>query len=160
MPEHAEQRVMPHSPEQMFELVADVARYPEFLPWCMASRIVSRQDDMFVADLVIGFKLVRERFTSEVALARPRRIDVRYTKGPLRYLHNHWEFHDHPDGCLVDFYVDFEFKSILLQKLIGALFGEAVRHMVGAFEKRAAELYGTPHGDARPGRLSAASTQK
>lgn len=142
MPEHAEQRVLPHTPDQMFDLVADVARYPEFLPWCIGARIISRQEKQFVADLIIGFKLVREKFTSEVTLERPGRIDVRYTKGPLRYLKNHWEFHEHPDGCLIDFYVGFEFKSRVLEKLIGTLFGEAVRHMVGAFEKRADELYG------------------
>ena len=143
MPVHAEQRVLPHTPEQMFDLVSDVGRYPEFLPWCIGSRIVTRQDNTFTADLIIGFKMVREKFTSEVVLERPGRIDVRYTKGPMRYLKNHWEFHDHPDGCLVDFFVDFEFKSVVLQKLIGALFGEAVRHMVRAFESRARDLYGT-----------------
>ena len=142
MPKHTEQRVLNHSPQQMFELVADVARYPEFLPWCVASRIVSRDGNVFVADLIIGFKLVREKFTSEVTLTNDRRIDVRYTKGPLRYLRNHWEFRDHPDGCLIDFYVDFEFKSAMLQQLIGVLFGEAVRRMVTAFEVRADELYG------------------
>ena len=143
MPKHAEQRVLRHSPQQMFDLVADVARYPEFLPWCVASRIVSRDGNVFVADLIIGFKLVREKFTSEVTLTNDRRIDVRYTKGPLRYLRNHWEFKDHTDGCLIDFYVDFEFKSAVLQQLIGVLFGEAVRRMVTAFEARADELYGS-----------------
>ncbi|MEM1398719.1 MAG: type II toxin-antitoxin system RatA family toxin [Pseudomonadota bacterium] len=143
MPKHVEKRILKHTPEQMFDLVADVARYPEFLPWCLASRIVSRHDDKFVADLVIGFKLVRERFTSEVMLTPHERIDVRYTKGPLKYLENHWQFLDHPDGCTIDFYVEFEFKSAVLQNLIGALFGEAVRRMVRAFETRADELYGT-----------------
>jgi coenzyme Q-binding protein COQ10 len=142
MPTHAEQRVLPYTPEQMFELVADVARYPEFLPWCVASRIRSRDGDVFFADLVIGFKMVRERFTSKVILARPGRIDVTYTEGPFRHLNNHWIFKPHPEGTEIDFYVDFEFRSKMLQTLIGALFNEAVKLMVGAFEKRAKQLYG------------------
>ena len=142
MPTHAEQRVLPYTPEQMFELVADVARYPEFLPWCVASRIRSRDGDVFFADLVIGFKMVRERFTSKVTLARPGRIDVTYTEGPFKHLNNHWIFKPHAEGVEIDFYVDFEFKSKMLQTLIGALFNEAVKLMVGAFEKRARQLYG------------------
>jgi coenzyme Q-binding protein COQ10 len=143
MPTHAEQRVLPYTPEQMFELVADVARYPEFLPWCVASRIRSRDGDVFFADLVIGFKMVRERFTSKVTLARPGRIDVTYTEGPFKHLNNHWIFKPHAEGTEIDFYVDFEFRSKMLQTLIGALFNEAVKLMVGAFEKRARQLYET-----------------
>ncbi|KIL98768.1 putative oligoketide cyclase/lipid transport protein [Paramagnetospirillum magnetotacticum MS-1] len=142
MPTHAEQRVLPYPPEKLFELVADVARYPEFLPWCVASRIRSRDGDVFFADLVIGFKMVRERFTSKVTLTRPDRIDVTYTEGPFKHLNNHWVFKPHPEGTEIDFYVDFEFRSKMLQALIGALFNEAVKMMVGAFEKRARQLYG------------------
>ncbi|WP_096703002.1 type II toxin-antitoxin system RatA family toxin [Magnetospirillum sp. 15-1] len=142
MPTHAEQRVLPYTPEQLFELVADVARYPEFLPWCVASRIRSRDGDVFFADLVIGFKMVRERFTSKVTLTRPDRVDVTYTEGPFKHLNNHWNFKPHPNGTELDFYVDFEFRSKLLQTMIGALFNEAVKLMVGAFEKRAKQLYG------------------
>lgn len=142
MPTHAEQRVLPYTPEQLFELVADVARYPEFLPWCVASRIRSRDGDVFFADLVIGFKMVRERFTSKVTLTRPGRVDVTYTEGPFKHLNNHWVFKPHPEGTEIDFYVDFEFHSKMLQTLIGALFNEAVKLMVGAFEKRAKQLYG------------------
>lgn len=142
MPTHAEQRVLPYTPEQLFELVADVARYPEFLPWCVASRIRSRDGDVFFADLVIGFKMVRERFTSKVTLSRPGRVDVTYTEGPFKHLNNHWIFKPHPQGTEIDFYVDFEFRSKLLQTMIGALFNEAVKLMVGAFEKRARQLYG------------------
>ncbi len=142
MPTHAEQRVLPYTPEQLFELVADVARYPEFLPWCVASRIRSRDGDVFFADLVIGFKMVRERFTSKVTLIRPDRVDVTYTEGPFKHLNNHWRFKPHPNGTELDFYVDFEFRSKLLQTMIGALFNEAVKLMVGAFEKRAKQLYG------------------
>ncbi|MET4699343.1 coenzyme Q-binding protein COQ10 [Constrictibacter sp. MBR-5] len=142
MPTHAERRFLPYSQEQLFALVADVERYPEFLPWCVAARIRSRDGDVLIADLVIGFKMVRERFTSRVTLRRPDRIDVEYTEGPLRYLNNHWSFEPKDGGCVIDFFVDFEFKSMILQKLIGALFNEAVRRMVGAFESRAHALYG------------------
>ncbi|TWB63437.1 type II toxin-antitoxin system RatA family toxin [Nitrospirillum viridazoti] len=147
MPTHAEKRVLPYTPEQLFQLVADVEKYPEFLPWAVAARIRRREGNTFWADLVIGFKMVRERFTSKVVLSEPgRRIDVAYTEGPFHYLNNHWIFEPHPDGCLLDFYVDFEFRNLILQKIIGALFGEAVRRMVAAFEARAHQLYGAPGG--------------
>lgn len=145
MPTHAERRLLPYTPEQLFNLVADVERYPEFLPWCIGARIRERQGNTITADLLIGFKMVRERFTSRVVLQRPHRIDVSYAEGPFRYLNNHWEFTPQPDGkCLIDFYVDFEFRSRMLQKIIGVLFNEAVRRMVGAFEARARQLYGAP----------------
>jgi coenzyme Q-binding protein COQ10 len=144
MPTHAEKRPLPHTPEQLFQLVADVERYPAFLPWCVAARIRKRDGDVFFADLVIGFKLIRERYTSKVTLDRAnRRIDVIYTEGPFKYLNNHWIFEPTPDGGTnIDFYVDFEFHSRLLQKMIGPLFNEAVRMMVASFEKRARELFG------------------
>lgn len=149
MPTHAETRILPYRPDQMFDLVADVAKYPQFLPWCMASRVRKREGDVMVADLVIGFKMIRERFTSRVTLRAPDRIDVEYVEGPLRYLNNSWVFHEHPDGCLIDFAVDFEFKSKILQNLIGALFNQAFQRMVAAFEERAAALYGR-EGEASP----------
>ncbi len=147
MPTHAEQRVLPYTPEQLFALVADIERYPEFLPWCRGARIRERQPDLVVADLIIGFKMFRERFTSRVALAPPRHIDVTYAEGPFRYLNNHWIFDEVPEGCRIDFFVDFEFKSRLMQRVIEVLFGEAVRRMVGAFEKRARDLYGSRSQD-------------
>ena len=147
MPTHAEHRLLPYTPEQLFDLVADVERYPEFLPWCLAARVRERDGRTITADLLIGFKMVRERFTSRVVLDRPRRIDVSYSEGPFRYLNNHWEFMPRPGGkCLIDFYVDFEFRSRLLQKIIAVLFNEAVKRMVGAFEARARRLYGVPRG--------------
>lgn len=142
MPTHAEKRNIPFTPEQMFNLVADVESYPEFLPWCVATRIRRRDGDVLTVDLIIGFKLFRERFTSRVVLDHPGRIDVAYTEGPLKYLNNHWKFELTPEGCRIDFYVDFEFRSKVLQKLIGVVFNEAVRRMVGAFEERAHALYG------------------
>jgi len=144
MATHAEKRVLPHSPEQLFGLVADIERYPEFLPWCVGSRIRSRRENVVVADLIIGFKGIRESFTSEVTLNRSAmRIDVAYRNGPFKYLNNHWIFNAQPDGsCEIDFFVDFEFRSRLLQRIIGLLFNEAVRRMVSAFETRADQLYG------------------
>jgi len=143
MPTHAEKRVLPHTPRQMYDLVADVERYPEFLPWCIGSRIRRRRGDTIIADLVVGFKMIRERFTSEVKLdPENNRIDVRYLDGPFRYLNNHWVFHDHPDGVLIDFYIDFEFRTRFLQRMMEPLFNEAVKRMVRAFETRAAQLYG------------------
>ncbi|MFO0997213.1 MAG: type II toxin-antitoxin system RatA family toxin [Alphaproteobacteria bacterium] len=143
MPTHAETRRVPYTPEQIFDLVADIERYPQFLPWCIAARVRERAGNVLLADLVIGFKMIRERYTSRVTLDRPRRIDVAYTEGPFRALANHWVFEPSPDGgCVIDFYVDFEFRGRLLDKLMGPLFHEAVRRMVAAFEARAEALYG------------------
>jgi coenzyme Q-binding protein COQ10 len=144
MATHAEKRVLNHSPEQLFDLVADIERYPEFLPWCVGARIRSHRENVVVADLIIGFKGIREKFTSEVTLNREiMRIDVVYRDGPFKYLNNHWIFKARPEGgCEIDFFVDFEFRSRLLQKVIGMLFNEAVRRMVEAFEMRADRLYG------------------
>ena len=145
MPTHAEIRRLPYTAEQMFDLVAGVEKYPEFLPWCLMTRIRERRETLLVADMVIGFKIFREKFTSRVTLDRPAlRIDVAYTDGPFKYLKNHWKFLPSADGaaCDVDFYVDFEFRSKLLQSAISVVFNEAVTKMVNAFEKRAEALYG------------------
>jgi coenzyme Q-binding protein COQ10 len=148
MPTHAEKRAMPYTPEQLFELVERVDRYPEFLPWCIAARLKNREANVAIWDLVIGFKMIRERFTSRVTLQPPApelhpRIDVVYADGPFRYLNNHWIFERQQDGTtVIDFYVDFEFRSKLLQSIMGLLFNEAVKRMVAAFETRARQLYG------------------
>ncbi len=141
---HNETRILPYTPQQVFDLVADVERYPEFLPWCIACRITKRVDDGFEADLAIGFKMVREKFTSIVTLKQSDRIEVAYKDGPFSYLTNTWDFAPGPDGkgTEVRFHLEFEFRSRMLQSLIGLLFEEAVRRMVGAFEARAAALYG------------------
>jgi coenzyme Q-binding protein COQ10 len=150
MPTHAERRVMPHSAEQMYGLIADVGSYPEFLPWCAAARVRQTRPlpdgtgEVMDADLVISFKLFRERFGSRVTL-RPeaRIIDVEYLDGPFKYLNNHWEFiPKDAESCEVDFFVDFEFRSALLQRVIGVVFGEAMHRIVRAFERRAEDLYG------------------
>ena len=151
MPTHAEKRVLPYTPSQLFDLVADVKQYPAFLPWCMAVRvrhheiekIINGGEELLVADMAIGFKVFRESFTTRVQCRRPERIDVTYTDGPFRYLNNHWVFS--PKGnnaCEIDFFVDFEFRSTILQKAIGLVFNEAVRKMVDAFQTRAEALYG------------------
>ncbi len=150
MTTHAETRLLPYSAEQIYALVADVGSYPEFLPWCAAARVISTtplpdgEGEVMEADLVISFKVYRERFGSRVTL-RPaeRRIDVEYLRGPFKYLKNHWRFEPQgPESCEVDFFVDFEFRSALLQKLIGLVFHEAMLRIVRAFEKRAEALYG------------------
>ncbi|NQV54945.1 MAG: type II toxin-antitoxin system RatA family toxin [Rhodospirillales bacterium] len=142
MPTHAEKKRLPYTPEQMFDLVSDIEKYPEFLPWCVGTRIREAEGHKLTADMVIGYKMFRERFTCIVELDRAgERIDVAYSEGPFKYLNNHWLFLKDGDGVIVDFYVDFEFRSRLLQKLIGAVFNEAVRIMVHAFEKRAKSVY-------------------
>ena len=139
---HSEKRVIAHKPEQLFALVADVRSYPEFLPWCLASRIRSETKDRMVADLIIGFQVFKERFTSIVDLDEEALvINVEYAEGPFKYLKNNWIFNPHSDGCEIDFYVDFEFRSRLLQTVIESLFTEAVKRMVRAFEMRADTLY-------------------
>jgi coenzyme Q-binding protein COQ10 len=141
---HSEQRSLPHSSEQLFGLVADVEKYPEFLPWCVGARIRSQESDLLVADLMIGFNGLNEKFTTQVKLDRvAMKIDVIYQDGPFKYLNNRWLFMSKNAGaCDLDFFIDFEFKSRFLQALMGPLFGEAVRRMVGAFESRALHLYG------------------
>ena len=128
----------------MYDLVADVARYPEFLPWCIAAVIQKQTAKHIVADLVIGWKLIQESFTSHVHLHPPKSITVEYKDGPFRYLHNEWKFVEKGAGLAsIDFMVDFEFKSILLDTVVGPLFIPAVETMIDAFEKRAEELYET-----------------
>ena len=152
MPRHSETRHLPYTPDQMFDLVADVGRYDEFLPWVVAVRIRSSSETEMLADLVVGFNAFKERFTSRVTLnPEAKRIDVEYTDGPFKYLKNHWIFLPHPTGCEIDFYVDFEFRSKLLQKTIELLFNEAVKRMVGAFETRGRQLYGENGLSLAPG---------
>ncbi|MDT7951238.1 MAG: type II toxin-antitoxin system RatA family toxin [Acetobacteraceae bacterium] len=149
MPTHAENRVVPYSQEQMFDLVADVGAYPQFLPWCVGSRVRSQTDTEIVADLTIGFGPFRESFTSRVILDAPQSVQVKYEKGPFRYLNNNWLFDPDPGGCRVRFFVDFEFRSRLLKSAIGVVFNEAVRRMVNAFLKRARDKYGAPASHAK-----------
>ncbi|MDA8247913.1 MAG: type II toxin-antitoxin system RatA family toxin [Rhodospirillales bacterium] len=144
MPRHAEQKLVPYRPDQLFDLVADVGKYPEFLPWCVGATVRSRTETEELADLIIGFGPFREGFSSRVALQRPSLIRVRYENGPFRYLTNQWKFAPDARGSRVDFFVDFEFRSRILQAAIGVVFQEAVRRMVNAFHKRARDIYGPP----------------
>ncbi|MEX0306985.1 MAG: type II toxin-antitoxin system RatA family toxin [Ruegeria sp.] len=146
MPTHSETRPLPYTAQQMYDLVADVAKYPEFLPWCAAARIrrtyVAGEGQVMEADLVISFKVFRERFGSRVTLFDAhKRIDTEYLDGPFRYMRSDWEFEDTEDGCNVSFHVDFEFKNAVLQGIIGVVFNEAMHRIVRAFEQRAADLY-------------------
>ena len=155
MPTHHERRLLPYSARQMYDLVADVAAYPEFLPWTAAARIRSRTPiedepgaEIMEADLVISFKVFRERFGSRVTL-RPesRVIDTEYIDGPFRHMRSRWSFAEVPEadggGCEIEFFVDFEFRNAILRRLIGLVFNEAMQRVVRAFEKRAAQLHGS-----------------
>ncbi len=145
MPIHAEQRVLPYSQAQMYRLVSDIETYPEFLPWCLAARINRRKEEVIWADMVVGFRMFRETFTSKVTLDAPERINVEYISGPLSHMRNDWRFAALGDGqCEIDFYVDFDLRSKNLQRMVGVLFHEAVKRMVTAFEVRATDLYGRP----------------
>ena len=142
MPRFIEDRTFIYSAKQMYDLVADVKEYPNFLPWCIGARLYNITDNDFYADLIIGFKVFRERFTSHVMLSDGQ-IDIDYVKGPLSHLHNLWQFKDLEDGgSSLHFEVDFEFKNKIFQKMVGGLFTEAVHRMVASFEARAEELYG------------------
>jgi coenzyme Q-binding protein COQ10 len=141
MPKHRDTRLLPYSTHQLFDLVADVARYPDFLPWVIGARIQSRSETDLVADLIVGFKVFRERFTSRVILDRPCNITVNYVAGPLKHLSNIWHFTPDGDGTRLDFEVDFEFRNRLFETMVGALFTDAVRRMIQAFEQRAHDLY-------------------
>jgi len=150
MPRHSETRHLPYSPEQLFELVADVARYDEFLPWVVAVRVRSSSEEETLADLVVGFSAFKERFTSRVRKERPERIVVDYIEGPLKYLHNEWLFERSADGGTnLHFSVDFAFRSRLFEALAGQMFDRALRRMTGAFERRAAALYGINSSSAQ-----------
>ncbi len=148
MPGISETRYLPYSAEQMFALVADVARYGEFLPWVVATRVKSDSETEMVADMLVGFKALREKFTSRVVKDRPHRIKVHYVDGPMRDLDNVWEFRDVPGGCEVDFHVAFTFRNAMFERLAGQYFDRAFRKMVTAFEERAEQLYGSSSSSA------------
>jgi coenzyme Q-binding protein COQ10 len=150
MPGIRETRTVPYSAEQMFDLVADVARYKEFLPWVIATRVRSDSETEMVADMVVGFKSFRESFTSRVTKRRPEMIDVIYVDGPLRDLDNEWHFTNLPEGgCRIDFSVEFTFKNRVFEALAGQYFDRAFRKLVTAFEARAEELYGSSSSSAQ-----------
>ncbi|WP_378943815.1 type II toxin-antitoxin system RatA family toxin [Paracoccus sp. R86501] len=152
MPKHHDTRDLPYTARQMYDLVADIESYPQFLPWNSAARIrnTTTRDDgaqEIAADLVISFKVFRERFGSRVVLWPEDengvlKIDTEYLDGPFKYMRSGWTFKDRPEGgCHVEFFVDFEFKNMILQRLIGVVFNEAMSRIVRAFEDRARKLY-------------------
>ena len=145
MPRHAETRSLPYSAAQMFALVADVERYVEFLPWCQKARIISREADIFIADLTIGYKSLTHTFRSRVIMDRPAEINAEYVGGHMKYLKNQWKFRDldlAENRSEVNFFVDFSFGSGFLQLAVEAVFSKAVAQMIQAFEARAREMYG------------------
>lgn len=143
MPHHHERRSLPHSAAQMYELVADVGRYPEFLPWVSAVRIRKNNDSEMLADMVVGFKSLRETFSSRVLKKENSSITVDYLDGPMKHLHNSWRFEDNADGgSTVDFTVDFSFRNKVFEALAGQFFDAALRKMTSAFIERADVLYG------------------
>ena len=150
MPRHTEKKHLPYSPEQLFDLVADVSRYDEFLPWVVAVRVRSSSATETVADLVVGFNAFKERFTSRVVKERPNKILVDYVEGPLKYLHNEWRFEPTADGGTnLCFSVDFAFRSRIFEALAGQMFDRALRRMTRAFEERAVALYGISNSSAQ-----------
>ena len=133
-----------YSCEQMFDLVADIKRYPDFLPWVVATRIRNENETSLEADMVVGFKAIRETFTSLVLKDSPSSVRVRYVDGPLRDLDNSWVFRPAGEGrCTIDFAVDFAFRNPVFEALAGRYIDKAFQRMVAAFEARAAELYGS-----------------
>ncbi|MEW9855565.1 type II toxin-antitoxin system RatA family toxin [Novosphingobium sp. M1R2S20] len=148
MPGIHQTRRLPYTAEQMFDLVADVDRYPEFLPWVVATRVRSDTETEMVADMLVGFKALKEKFTSRVEKSRPEHIRVHYVDGPLRDLDNSWSFRPTEEGCEIDFCVDFAFRNPIFEKIAGQYFDRAFRKMVTAFEERAAQLYGSKSSNA------------
>ncbi len=143
MPTHRETRTLPYTATQMYALVADIESYPQFLPWCRSARILKSDGAEMLAELTIGYKMIRESFTSRVLLdEKNKAISVQYISGPLKSLRNEWRFEDVGTAkCRIDFFVQFEFTSRLLSHLMDMFFDVAFRRMVEAFEKRASETY-------------------
>ncbi len=141
MPSHMEHKVLPYTPDQLFDMVADVKDYPRFIPWCQGARVHQSEPKLIVADLIIGFGPFHESFTSHVDLDRPREVTVRAVDGPLEHLSNQWVFTPTGNATRIDFSVDFQFKSHLLDSVANSMFHDASMRMMGAFEARARRLY-------------------
>ena len=143
MPSHSETRILPYTAEQLFDLVMDIEKYPEFLPWCVGARVNARSKDKVEADVIIGYKMFREKFSSRVHFIRPKSITVEYMQGPMRQLQNTWTFRDVKGGkCQVDFHVDFTMRSKFFEALIDQFFHRVLAKMIDAFEARARQVYG------------------
>lgn len=158
MPRHHETRELPYSDEQMFALVTDIARYPEFLPWVIALRVRGDDETEAVADMIVGFKGLRESFSCRVHKERPCAVVVSYIDGPMKHLSNEWHFAPlDGGGCRVDFMVDFAFRSRVFETLAGQMFDKALRKMIAAFETRAGDLYGAGRAMSSDGRSESLS---
>lgn len=143
MPTHSESRIVPYSAMQLFNLVIDIEKYPDFLPWCINSRILNNSKNDLDADITIGYKVFLETFSSHVHFTRFKEIEINYLKGPMRHLHTKWMFKDiNKNQCQIDFYIDFSLKTKLFERLVNQFFHKALITMVNAFERRATELYG------------------
>jgi len=144
MPTHTENRVLLFTAEQMFDLVLDVAKYPEFLPWCVATRVKSKDvgdQGKMIADMAVGFKMLQERYTSRISFQRPSHIHVTDIGGPFKCLETDWKFGVRADGCEVDFKIDFTFRSQVLERVMGGVFTNATHQMMQAFVTRAEAVY-------------------
>ncbi len=144
MPTHHEKKILPYKKDELFELISDINSYPLFLPWCIGARITEKNEDenIVFADLMIGYKMFREKFSSKVILEYPEKITVEYQSGPMKYLRNYWRLREMPGGHTeIDFFVDFEFKSKVFESLSSMFFHEIVKRMINAFEDRAKEIY-------------------
>jgi coenzyme Q-binding protein COQ10 len=142
MPQHFEKQFVPFTPRQMFDLVAAIENYPSFLPWCLQAVVSERTETSAKAVLTVGARAFRERFTSFVTFDAPRTIKVRYGDGPLSHLENSWIFHEAEGGCVIEFFVDFHFRSRLLGSMMDLFFDKAFKKIVESFKKKAEELYG------------------
>lgn len=149
MPKFESTRIVTFTPRQMFDLVADVERYPEFVPLCERLTIRTRREregtTLLVADMTVAYKMIRESFATQVLLDPDKRqIDVEYIDGPFRFLRNQWRFEDDPKGCRVVFFIEYEFKNRALGMVMGSMFDYAFRRFAVAFEERAAKVYAAP----------------
>jgi coenzyme Q-binding protein COQ10 len=148
MPSFKTTRRVRHSADKMFDLVADVERYPEFVPLCQSLRVRRRTPgsqgaEILLCDMAVGYRAIREKFTSRVTLDRVRRkVLVEYVEGPFSHLENSWDFIDEGHGSNVDFFIDYEFRSRILAALMGSMFDVAFRKFAQAFETRADVVYG------------------
>lgn len=153
MPSFSTQRHVPFTAAQMFALVADIESYPQFLPLCTGLVVLSREKreggEILTARMSVGYKAIHESFTTRIE-TNPveKRIEVSYLDGPFKRLHNRWSFHDDAGGSMVDFFIDYEFRSKLLAAVVGTVFDQAFRRFAGAFEERAAQVYGRPQTHA------------
>lgn len=146
MPEFSETKILPYKPEQIYELVMDIEKYPEFLPWCKKAKIIDViSEQNLTADLLINFKNIFEKYRSNVKHGIDENdhyfVEVKAIEGPFKKLINRWKFFEDEQGCKIEFFIDFEFNSFFLEKMLGVIFGKATKKMMNAFETRAHEKY-------------------